>query len=100
MIGAGIDDGDLVIIRQTGQAEYGQIVAVLDEMGGSTLKRLVFDKRKNRPVLHPENPEMEDIAEIAAALGLPETATKKDILAAAKAMRDREAQAAQEAANA
>lgn len=61
MIGAGIDDGDLVIIRQTGQAEYGQIVAVLDEMGGSTLKRLVFDKRKKRPVLHPENPEMEDI---------------------------------------
>jgi len=46
------------------------------------------------------NPEMEDIAEIAAALGLPETATKKDILAAAKAMRDREAQAAAEAANA
>ena len=46
------------------------------------------------------NPEMEDIAEIAAALGLPETATKEDILAAAKAMRDREAQAAAEAANA
>ena len=46
------------------------------------------------------NPEMEDIAEIAAALGLPETATKEDILAAAKAMRAREAQAAQEAANA
>ena len=44
-------------------------------------------------------PEMET-AEIAAALGLPETATKEEILAAAKAMKDREAQAAEEAANA
>ena len=61
MIGAGIDDGDLVIIRQTQQAEYGQIVAVLDENNGSTLKRLVFDKQKKRLVLHPENPEMKDI---------------------------------------
>ena len=45
------------------------------------------------------NPEMET-TEIAAALGLPETATKEEILAAAKAMKDREAQAAEEAANA
>ncbi len=45
------------------------------------------------------NPEMET-SEIAAALGLPETASKEEILAAAKAMKDREAQAAEEAANA
>ena len=41
-----------------------------------------------------------ETAEIAAALGLPGTASAKEILAAAKAMKDREAQAAQEAANA
>ena len=44
-------------------------------------------------------PEMET-AEIAAALGLPETASKEEIIAAAKAMKARDAQAAEEAANA
>ena len=41
-----------------------------------------------------------DIKMIAAALGLPETATEEEILAAVKAMKDKEAQAAEEAANA
>ena len=45
------------------------------------------------------NPEM-DPKKIAAALGLPETATEEEVLAAIKAMQDREAQAAAEAANA
>lgn len=45
------------------------------------------------------NPEM-DLKKIAAALGLPETATEEEVLAAVKAMQDREAQAAAEAANA
>lgn len=44
-------------------------------------------------------PEMET-AEIAAALGLPETASKEEIIAAAKAMKARDAQAAEEAADA
>ena len=44
-------------------------------------------------------PEMET-AEIAAALGLPETASKEEIIAAAKAMKARAAQAAEEAADA
>ena len=41
-----------------------------------------------------------DPKKIAAALGLPETATEEEVLAAIKAMQDREAQAAAEAANA
>ena len=41
-----------------------------------------------------------DIKMIAAALGLPETATEEEILAAVKAMKDKEAQAAEEAADA
>ena len=44
-------------------------------------------------------PEM-DPKKIAAALGLTETATEDEILAAIKAMRDAQAQAAEEAANA
>lgn len=61
MIEAGISDGDLVVIEQTDRAEYGRIVAALDENNGSTLKRLVYDKRKKRPVLHPENSSKQDI---------------------------------------
>ena len=41
-----------------------------------------------------------DIKKLAAALGLPETATEEEVLAAIKAMQDREAQASAEAANA
>ena len=44
------------------------------------------------------NPEM-DLKKIAAALGLAETATEDEVLAAIKAMKDAEAQAAEEAAN-
>lgn len=60
MIGAGIFDGDIVIIRSTRRADDGDIVAVLlpgpaeDE---ATVKRL---RRKNgRVMLIPENPAME-----------------------------------------
>ena len=41
-----------------------------------------------------------DIKMIAAALGLPETATEEEILDAVKAMKDKEAAAAEAAANA
>ena len=51
------------------------------------------------PNSRKDNPEM-DIKKLAAALGLPETATEEEVLAAIKAMKDREAQAAAEAANA
>ena len=51
------------------------------------------------PNSRKDTPEM-DIKKLAAALGLPETATEEEVLAAIKAMQDREAQAAAEAANA
>ena len=51
------------------------------------------------PNSRKDNPEM-DIKKLAAALGLPETATEEEVLAAIKAMKDAEAQAAAEAANA
>lgn len=46
-----------------------------------------------------DNPEM-DIKKLAAALGLPETATEEEVLAAIKAMKDAQAAAAEEAAKA
>ena len=55
MVDAGIDDGDLVIVRKQTEANTGDIVAALVD-GGSTLKRLFYDKH-NRPYLHPENRE-------------------------------------------
>lgn len=61
MIDAGIDDGDMVIIRKTADAEYGKIIVALDENNQNTLKRYEFDKKLNRPYLHPENKKYSDI---------------------------------------
>ena len=58
MTEAGIDDGDLVVIREQNTAEVGQIVVALvdDE---ATLKRFFHEGDRIR--LHPENPRMKDI---------------------------------------
>ena len=59
MIGAGIQDGDLVVIRKASHAAVGQIVVAIDDEGQTTLKRLTHDGE--RYYLHPENPEFADI---------------------------------------
>ncbi len=58
MINAGIDDGDLVVVRQQPTAVYNQIVVALvdDE---ATLKR--FRPQSGCVYLHPENPSYDDI---------------------------------------
>lgn len=62
MTGAGIESGDLVVIRRQEQAEEGQIVAALTgEEKESTLKRFFPDKKNKRIWLYPENPMLEDI---------------------------------------
>ena len=60
MIGAGIEDGDLVVVRQQATAEPGQIVVALvdDEV---TLKRFFPDPQNGCICLHPENKRMKDI---------------------------------------
>ena len=60
MIEAGIDDGDMIIIRQQETAKKGDIVVALAN-GQSTLKRYFPDPSRKRVVLHPENSSMEDI---------------------------------------
>lgn len=56
MVDAGIDSGDLVVVRRQLEAAPGQIVAALVD-GGSTLKRLQYNKEADRYELHPENRE-------------------------------------------
>ena len=54
MIGAGINDGDLVLIRQQNTADNGQIVvALIDDE--TTLKRLYRDDSRKQIILKPEN---------------------------------------------
>ena len=57
MIEAGILDGDTVIIRQSDQAENGQIIVALIDEGEVTLKRL--RRRGNSVALEPANPRHE-----------------------------------------
>lgn len=60
MIDAGIEQGDLVVIRKQSVAEDGDIVvALVDEE--ATLKRFFRDDENKRIVLHPENKTMRDI---------------------------------------
>lgn len=60
MIEAGIDNGDLVLIRQQNYADEGQIVVALME-DEATLKRFYPEPKKHRIRLHPENSHMDDI---------------------------------------
>lgn len=61
MINAGIDDGDIVIIKKQSAADEGQIVVAMVEDGDCTLKRYFIDRRKKKIRLHPENDDMEDM---------------------------------------
>lgn len=60
MIDAGIDPGDLVVVRKQNTAREGDIIVAL--VGNeTTLKRYYMDKKRKCIRLHPENEEMEDI---------------------------------------
>ena len=59
MTGAGIDDGDLVLIRKQEDAKSGDIVVAFIEGEGNTLKR--YRQYGNTVFLHPENPKYRDI---------------------------------------
>lgn len=58
MVEAGINKGDLLVLRQQNYAEDGEIVVALID-GNATLKRLYH--RGGKIILHPENKEMQDI---------------------------------------
>ncbi len=60
MIDAGIDDGDLVVIRKQNYANDGDIVVALVE-NQNTLKTFYRDEQNRKIILHPENESMADI---------------------------------------
>lgn len=60
MIDAGIDDGDLVVIRKQNYASDGDIVVALVE-NQNTLKTFYRDEQSRKIILHPENKSMDDI---------------------------------------
>ena len=60
MIEAGINPGDLVLIRKQSEAKDGEIVVALVN-NENTLKRLFVDSEQKCVRLHPENKSMEDI---------------------------------------
>lgn len=60
MVGAGINDGDILIVKMQEYAENGQIVvARIDQE--VTLKRFYLLKDERKYLLHPENSVYEDI---------------------------------------
>lgn len=59
MTGAGIDDGDLVLVKRQEEARDGDIVVAWAEGVGNTLKR--YRKYGKTVFLHPENPKYVDI---------------------------------------
>lgn len=59
MVNAGIDPGDLVLIKEQSYADPGEIVVALCDDYDTTLKRYYPESKRIR--LHPENDEMEDI---------------------------------------
>jgi repressor LexA len=60
MIEAGIDSGDLVLVKRQDYARQGDIVVALVD-GKNTLKRYMLDENSKRIILHPENKRMKDI---------------------------------------
>ena len=61
MIEAGIDSGDLVLIKHQDHAEPGQIVVALIGDDEATLKRFYPEPQHGIIRLHPENPALDDI---------------------------------------
>ena len=60
MIEAGIDDGDLVVVKKQVEANEGDIVVALVD-NQNTLKRYFRDDENKKIILHPENKKMKDI---------------------------------------
>ena len=65
MINAGIDNGDIVLIKEASMVNNGEIAAVIidDE---ATLKRVYYYPEKGKLILNPENPSFEPLVYINA----------------------------------
>lgn len=61
MINAGINDGDLVVVKRCEEAFPGDIVVALTDENENTLKRFYPEPQKKRVRLKAENPDYDDI---------------------------------------
>lgn len=62
MIGAGINNGDIVFVKKTSWAQYnGQIVVVILNGEESTLKRMNWSEDSNKFTFSPENPSYQSV---------------------------------------
>ena len=68
MIEAGIDDGDLVVVKKQVEAKEGDIVVALVD-NQNTLKRYFRDDENKKIILHPENKKMKDIIVLHSGCG-------------------------------
>ncbi len=59
MVGAGILDGDYVVVRQQADAEPGEVVVAGIPGEEATVKTL--QRRRGKVVLKPENPRMDEM---------------------------------------
>ena len=60
MIDAGIDDGDMVVVKKQNYADYGDIVIAL--IGNETTLKTYYPEPEKKCIrLHPENSDMKDI---------------------------------------
>lgn len=55
MIGAGIDEGDYILVKHQNTANEGEIVVAIVD-GNTTIKRIHYDDANQQYVLYPENP--------------------------------------------
>ncbi len=60
MIDAGIDSGDLVVVRKDQSPKLGDIVVALSD-NANPLKRLDYDDNRRQYVLRPENSNYDPI---------------------------------------
>lgn len=60
MTGAGILDGDMVVVRSQPQVENGEIAACLVDGEEASVKR--FERRNGQVILHSDNPSYEPMA--------------------------------------
>ena len=64
MINAGIDDGDLVVIRKQSYADEGEIIAALVDGDSATLKTYYRDDENKKIVLRAENDDKKKYPDI------------------------------------
>ena len=64
MINAGIDDGDLVVIRKQSYADEGEILAALGDGDSATLKTYYRDDENKKFVLCAENDDKKKYPDI------------------------------------